>query len=105
MIYIDPPYNTGSDFIYDDDFAEDSESYLLRSQQKDHNGNKMVLNSESKGRFHSDWLSMMYPRLKIARDLLRDDGVIFMSIDDNEEARLRSIADEVFGADNYLATF
>ena len=84
MIYIDPPYNTGNDFIYEDDFAEDTESYLQRSNQKDEAGNRLVANNESNGRFHSDWLSMMYPRLKLARNLLRDDGVIFISIDDNE---------------------
>ena len=83
MIYIDPPYNTGNDFIYEDDFAEDTASYLQRSNQKDDEGNRLTANSESNGRFHSDWLSMMYPRLRLARNLLRDDGVIFISIDDN----------------------
>lgn len=104
MIYIDPPYNTGNDFIYDDDFAEDNESYLLRSQQKDQNGNRMVLNSESNGRFHSDWLSMIYPRLKLARNLLSDDGSIFVSIGDHELHDLRSVMNEVFGASNYVNT-
>ncbi len=103
MIYIDPPYNTGNDFIYEDDFAESSQSYFDRSNQKDDVGNRMVANTESNGRFHSDWLSMIYPRLKLARNLLRDDGVIFISIDDNEAPGLRGICDEIFGADNFLA--
>jgi adenine-specific DNA-methyltransferase len=81
LIYIDPPYNTGSDFIYEDDFAETAEDYKRRSNQDDEAGNRMVANTESNGRFHSDWLSMIYPRLKLARDMLRDDGVIFISID------------------------
>ncbi|MDD5459009.1 MAG: site-specific DNA-methyltransferase [Phycisphaerae bacterium] len=102
MIYIDPPYNTGNDFIYPDDFAEDTESYKLRSNQKDEDGNRLVENTESNGRFHSDWLSMMYSRLKLARNLLRDDGVIFISIDDNEQANLKRLCDEVFGEDNYI---
>jgi len=102
MIYIDPPYNTGNDFIYEDDFAEDSASYLQRSNQKDEVGNRLVANNESNGRFHSDWLSMMYPRLKLARNLLRDDGVIFISIDDNEQANLRRLCDEVFGEQNFI---
>ncbi len=97
MIYIDPPYNTGNDFVYEDDFAEDSESYNLRSNQKDQAGNRLHANTEANGRFHSDWLSMMYPRLKLARNLLRDDGVIFISIDDNEQANLKRLCDEVFG--------
>ncbi|SJM89770.1 site-specific DNA-methyltransferase [Crenothrix polyspora] len=104
MIYIDPPYNTGNDFIYEDDFAEDSESYLLKSNQKDEAGNRLVANNESNGRFHSDWLSMMYPRLKLARNLLRDDGVIFISIDDNEQANLKRLCDEIFGEDSFLAS-
>jgi len=102
MIYIDPPYNTGNDFIYDDNFAEDTASYLQRSNQKDEAGNRLVANNESNGRFHSDWLSMMYPRLKLARNLLRDDGVIFISIDDNEVANLRRLLDEVFGEQNFV---
>ena len=102
MIYIDPPYNTGNDFIYEDDFAEDKDAYFERSMQKDENGNRLVANAESNGRFHSDWLSMMYPRLKLARNLLRDDGVIFISADENEQANLKRICDEVFGADNFL---
>jgi adenine-specific DNA-methyltransferase len=103
LIYIDPPYNTGNDFIYEDDFAEDSTSYFERSNQKDESGNRMVANNETNGRFHSDWLSMMYPRLKLARNLLRDDGMIFVSIDDGEVANLRASMDEVFGSDNFLA--
>jgi adenine-specific DNA-methyltransferase len=101
MIYIDPPYNTGNDFIYEDDFTEDTDSYFVRSLQKDEEGNRMVANTESNGRFHSDWLSMMYPRLKLARNLLRDDGVIFLSIDDGEVQNLRKVCDEVFGSQNF----
>jgi adenine-specific DNA-methyltransferase len=103
MIYIDPPYNTGNDFIYEDDFAEDTENYKLRSNQKDEAGNRLVANTETNGRFHSDWLSMMYPRLKLARNLLRDDGVIFISIDDNEQANLKRLCDEIFGEGNFIA--
>lgn len=89
VIYIDPPYNTGNDFIYKDNFSQDIESYLLKSNQKDENSNRLVTNSESNGRFHSDWLSMMYPRLKFARNLLKDDGIIFISIDDHEFDNLK----------------
>ena len=103
MIYIDPPYNTGNDFIYDDDFAEDTEAYFERSNQKDEIGNRMIANTESNGRFHSDWLTMMYSRLKLARNLLREDGVIFISIDDNEQANLKRLCDEIFGEDNFVA--
>ena len=103
LIYIDPPYNTGSDFIYEDDFAEDNEAYLLRSNQKDESGNRMVANTEANGRFHSDWLSMLYPRLKLARNLLRDDGLIFVNIDDGEAASLKLMMAEIFGADNFIA--
>lgn len=103
MIYIDPPYNTGNDFVYDDDFAESAAEFLERSNQKDDAGNRLVANTQSNGRFHSDWLSMMYSRLKLARTLLRSDGVIFISIDDGEVANLRKIGDEVFGDDNFLA--
>lgn len=103
MIYIDPPYNTGNDFIYKDDFAEDSQSYLVKSNQQSESGEKLVANTESNGRFHSDWLSMIYPRLKLARNLLRDDGVIFISIDDNEQANLKRVCDEVFGEENFVA--
>jgi len=104
MIYIDPPYNTGKEFIYDDDFSEDTASYFQRSNQKDAAGQRMVANTETNGRFHSDWLSMMYPRLKLARNLLRDDGVIFISIDDNEQANLKRLCDEVFGEANFIAS-
>ncbi len=102
MIYIDPPYNTGNDFIYEDDFAENTEAYFERSNQKDEVGNRLVANNESNGRFHSDWLSMMYPRLKLARNLLRDDGCVFISIDDNEQANLKRLCDEVFGEENIV---
>ncbi len=104
MIYIDPPYNTGNDFIYDDDFAEDSEEFFLKSNQKDQEGNRLVANIESNGRFHSDWLSMIYPRLKLARNILADDGLIFASIDSGEVANLRKIMDEIFGEDNFLCS-
>ena len=105
MIYIDPPYNTGNDFVYEDDFAQSSEEYLANSGQFDEQGNRMFTNAESNGRFHTDWLNMIYPRLKVARDLLTDDGVIFISIDDNEVENLRKVCDEVFGEQNFLATF
>jgi adenine-specific DNA-methyltransferase len=104
MIYIDPPYNTGNDFIYDDDFSEGSESYFVKSNQKDSAGNKMFSNMESNGRFHSDWLTMIYPRLKLAKNLMSNDGVIFISIDDRESANLRKICDEVFGNENFVST-
>ena len=104
MIYIDPPYNTGNDFVYEDDFAQSSEEYLANSGQFDEQGNRMFTNAESNGRFHTDWLNMIYPRLKVARDLLTDDGVIFISIDDNEVENLRKVCDEVFGEQNFLAT-
>lgn len=103
MIYIDPPYNTGNDFIYEDDFAESADAYFERSMQKDEQGNRLVANAESNGRFHSDWLSMMYSRLKLARNLLRDDGVIFISIDDNEQANLKRLCDEIFGEENFVS--
>lgn len=103
MIYIDPPYNTGNDFIYNDDFAETSEAYLFRSNQKDEAGNRLVANPDSNGRFHSDWLSMMYSRLKLARNLLADDGVIFISCDDNEDGNIKSLCCEIFGIDNFKA--
>lgn len=101
MIYIDPPYNTGNDFVYEDDFAENTDEYLANSGQFDDEGNRLVQNTESNGRFHTDWLNMIYPRLKLAKDLLSDDGVIFISIDDNEVGNLRKICDEVFGEDNF----
>ena len=103
MIYIDPPYNTGNDFIYEDDFAEDVESYKLRSNQKDEEGNRLTHNTSTNGRFHSDWLSMIYARLKLARNLLTDDGVIFISIDDNEGSNLHRLCDEIFGGENFVA--
>lgn len=102
MIYIDPPYNTGNDFIYNDDFAADTAEFFERSGQVDGDGNRLVANTESNGRFHSDWLSMMYSRLKLARNLLSDDGVIFISIDENEVFNLRNICNEVFGISNFL---
>jgi adenine-specific DNA-methyltransferase len=105
MIYIDPPYNTGSDFIYEDDFSEDIETYVARSNQKDENKNRLVTNSEANGRFHSDWLTMMYSRLKLARNLLSSDGVIFISIDDCEYDNLKKIASEIFGESNFYCTF
>ena len=103
MIYIDPPYNTGNDFVYEDDFAQSSEEYLANSGQFDEQGYRMFTNAESNGRFHTDWLNMIYPRLKVARDLLTDDGVIFISIDDNEVENLRKVCDEVFGEQNFIA--
>lgn len=102
MIYIDPPYNTGNDFIYADDFREASQAYFARSQQTDDAGNRMTANTEANGRFHSAWLSMLYPRIKVARNLLRDDGVIFVSVNDIEVPNVRKICDEVFGRDNFL---
>jgi adenine-specific DNA-methyltransferase len=104
MIYIDPPYNTGRDFVYSDAFAETSDSYLARSNQTDSSGNRLVANSDANGRFHSDWLSMLYSRLRLSRNLLRDNGVIFVSIDDNEVANLMHICDEIFGEQNCLGT-
>ena len=104
MIYIDPPYNTGNDFVYEDDFAESASEYLANSGQFDEQGNRLVTNTESNGRFHTDWLNMIYPRLKVARDLLTEDGVIFISIDDHEVENLRKVCDEVFGECNFIAT-
>lgn len=103
MIYIDPPYNTGNDFVYNDDFAQLAEEYKANSGQLDEDGNRMVLNMESNGRFHTDWLNMIYPRLKVAKDLLADDGVIFISIDDNEVENLKKICNEVFGENCFVA--
>jgi adenine-specific DNA-methyltransferase len=105
MIYIDPPYNTGKDFVYKDNFAKDANEELLESGQKDEYNQRLVVNPETAGRYHSDWLTMMYPRLKLARNLLTDDGVIFISIDDNEVQNLRKISDEIFGEGNFLASF
>lgn len=102
MIYIDPPYNTGNDFVYEDDFAQSTDEYLANSGQFDEEGNRLVQNNESNGRFHTDWLNMIYPRLKLAKDLLTDDGVIFISIDDNEVENLKKICDEVFGSINFV---
>ena len=102
MIYIDPPYNTGNDFVYEDDFVQSADEYLENSGQFDEDGNRLVQNTESNGRFHTDWLNMMYPRLKLAKDLLSDDGVIFISIDDNEVENLKKICNEVFGEKNFL---
>jgi adenine-specific DNA-methyltransferase len=103
LIYIDPPYNTGRDFIYDDDFAEDVDSYKLRTNQRDDSGNRLIANPASNGRFHSDWLSMLYSRLRLARRLLAEDGVIFISIDDGEAGNLRRMCDEIFGEANFVA--
>lgn len=103
MIYIDPPYNTGKDFIYEDDFAEDVDAYKVRTNQEDEDGNRLVANSASNGRFHSDWLGMIYSRLRLARNLLAEDGAIFISIDDGEVANLRRLCDEVFGESNFVA--
>ena len=105
MIYIDPPYNTGKDFIYADNFAQSTEKYQLDSGQRDEKGNRLVANTDSNGRFHSDWLSMMYPRLKLARNLLKDDGVIFISIDDNEQANLKNMCDEIYVEENFIGSF
>lgn len=101
MIYIDPPYNTGNDFVYEDDFKQSADEYIDNSGQLDEEGNRLVANTESNGRFHTDWLNMIYPRLKLAKDLLSEDGVIFISIDDNEVDNLRKICDEVFGEENF----
>jgi len=107
MIYIDPPYNTGNDFVYNDDFAQTREDFEASSGAFDEEGNQLIdsmqRNTESNGRFHTDWLNMIYPRLKVARDLLSDDGVIFISIDDNEENNLKKLCDEIFGANNFVA--
>lgn len=102
MVYIDPPYNTGSDFIYRDDFAQSREEYDEEAGVYDENGDRLFKNTETNGRFHSDWCSMMYPRLVLARNLLRNDGVIFISIDDNEQENLKKICDEVFGVGNFI---
>lgn len=105
MIYIDPPYNTGNDFVYEDNFAQSTEEYLANSGQFDEEGNRLVKNLDSNGRFHTDWLNMIYPRLKLAKDLLMDDGIIFISIDDNEVTNLLGACNEVFGEDHFLACF
>ena len=105
LIYIDPPYNTGNDFIYPDNFQDNIKNYLELTGQVDGNGNKISSNTEASGRFHTDWLNMMYPRLKLARSLLRDDGIVFISIDDGELSNLRDICDEVFGPENFVVCF
>ncbi len=103
MIYIDPPYNTGNDFVYDDDYSEEYEEYIDNSGQYDEVGNRLIKNMDSNGRFHTDWLNMLYPRIKIARNLLKDSGVMFISIDDHEQENLKKICDEIFGAKNFIA--
>jgi len=103
MIYIDPPYNTGNDFVYEDDFAQSTDEYLANSGQFDEEGNRLVRNLDSNGRFHSDWLNMLYPRLRLAKDLLTDTGVIFISIDENEVQNMRKICDEIFGEQNFIS--
>lgn len=105
MIYIDPPYNTGNDFVYNDDFKKTTDEYLEDSGQFDDEGNRLDKNLESNGRFHTDWLNMIYPRLKLARNLLSDDGVIFISIDDNEQENLKKVCDEIFGEENYIGEY
>ena len=102
MIYIDPPYNTGNDLVYKDDFAVSQREYEEKSSQRDETGARLATNKESNGRFHSDWLCMIYPRLKLARNLLSDDGVIFISIDEHESHNLRKVCDEIFGAGNFV---
>ncbi len=102
MIYIDPPYNTGNDFVYNDDFSQSAGEYMHNSGQEDEEGNRLVANTESNGRFHTDWLNMIYPRLKVAKDLLSEDGVIFISIDDNEVANLTKVCNEIFGQSNFI---
>ena len=105
MIYIDPPYNTGNDFVYKDNFRDNIQNYREITGQVDGEGNKNSTNTEASGRFHTDWLNMMYPRLRLARNLLSDDGVIFISIDDNEQGNLKKICDEVFGEDSFVNNF
>jgi len=105
MIYIDPPYNTGNDFVYEDDFAKSTDDYIENSGQTDDEGNRLVANTESNGRFHTDWLNMIYPRLKVAKDFLSDDGVIFISIDEKEVENIRKIGDEIFGESNFVSNF
>jgi adenine-specific DNA-methyltransferase len=103
MMYIDPPYNTGKDFVYKDDYADNLGNYLSLTGQTDEEGRKMSTNTESDGRFHSNWLNLMYPRLKLARTLLREDGIIFISLDDHEIHNLRKVCDEIFGEDNFVS--
>lgn len=104
MIYIDPPYNTGNDFVYEDDFKQSADEYIGNSGQLDEEGNRLVANTESNGRFHTDWLNMIYPRLKLAKDLLSNDGVIFISIGDDEESNLIKCCNEIFGESNFIAS-
>ena len=104
MIYIDPPYNTGNDFVYEDDFSQAAGDYLANSGQYDDQGNRLVANTESNGRFHTDWLNMIYPRLKVARDLLTEDGTIFITLDDHEYSNAKKVCDEIFGINNFVAT-
>lgn len=103
MIYIDPPYNTGNDFVYKDDFAQSTEEYLANSGQFDGEGNRLVKNLDSNGRFHTDWLNMMYPRIRLAKDLLSEDGILFISIDDNEKDNMKKVCDEILGESNFMA--
>jgi adenine-specific DNA-methyltransferase len=103
MIYIDPPYNTGNDFIYPDNYSESLDTYLAYTGQVDADGRKFSTNAETDGRFHSKWMNMMYPRLFLAKNLLREDGVIFISIDDHEVQNLRAICNEIFGEENFVA--
>lgn len=105
MIYIDPPYNTGNDFVYEDDFAQSTDEYLANSGQYDEDGNRMVQNTESNGRFHTDWLNMIYPRLRLAKDLLSEQGVLVISIDDNEIENMRKCCDDIFGEENLVNCF
>lgn len=105
MIYIDPPYNTGKDFVYKDNFHDNIKNYLEVTNQIDNRGNKLSTNSDTSGRYHSNWLNMIYPRLKLARNLLTDDGVILISIDDNEYSNLKLICDEIFGEENFAGSF
>ena len=104
MIYIDPPYNTGKDFVYKDNFKDNIKNYKEITGQVDGEGRNLSSNPETSGRYHTDWLNMMYPRLKLARNLLKDDGVIFISIDDNEVTNLKNICDEIFGEENFIGT-
>jgi len=105
MIYIDPPYNTGGDFVYNDDYSEPIETYLRRTRQASDEGELQVTNTAASGRFHSNWLNMIYPRLRLARSLLREDGLIFVSINDIELHHLRSVMDEIFGAEGFVGNF
>lgn len=102
MIYIDPPYNTGNDFVYEDDFSQSTDEYMANSGQFDEYGNRLVTNTENNGRFHTDWLNMIYPRIKIAKDLLSDDGVFLIHIDDNEYENLTKVGNEIFGEENFI---